>query len=79
MKQDQLRAEDKRKQTTAGVFVVLAVQLVGGHVTHSLPVCLTVCLHLCRDRTLEGFIGGGFIGNVTLWSPVMFRHLRRKT
>lgn len=34
------------------------------------------CEYLCRDCALEGFIGRGLIGNVALWSPVMFCHLR---
>lgn len=33
-------------------------------------------MYLCRDGALEGFVGGGFIGDVALGSPVMFCHLR---
>lgn len=33
-------------------------------------------VYLCRDSALEGFIGRCLIGNVALWSPVMFCHLR---
>lgn len=36
-------------------------------------------MYLCGDGTLEGFIGGCFIRNVALGSPVMFRHLRGKS
>lgn len=56
------RAESRSKQTSASVLVV---QLVG-----------SLCVYLCRDGTLEGFIGGGFVGDVALGSPVMFSHLR---
>lgn len=33
-------------------------------------------MYLGGDGSLEGFIGGCFIGNVALGSPVMFCHLR---
>lgn len=36
-------------------------------------------VYLGGDGSLEGFIGGCFIGNVALGSPVMLRHLRGKS
>ena len=37
---------------------------------------ISMSVYLCRDSTLEGFVGGSLVGHVALWSPVMLRHLR---
>lgn len=34
--------------------------------------------YLCWNSALEGFRSWCFIGHVTLWSPIMFRHLHKK-
>lgn len=70
-------SEQKRKIHTS---VCVAVPLVGFLSTQYTVflVCVNVCVYLCRDSALEGFVGGCFIGDVTLWSPVMFCHLKKE-
>lgn len=64
----------RRSDDNQALLCVRLCRSAGGSNWH----CFLLCVYLCRDCTLEGFVRGGFIGDVALRSPVMFSHLREK-